>query len=86
MRFSENDTLARIGTSCLQKLLESNVRKLNPEKWELIVSAFVELFRTTTAGQLFDPQLHSEVEPTGADEDGEKHNPLLFFVDTDSHR
>lgn len=65
----ENDTLARIGTSCFQQLLESNVKKLSSEKWELIVSAFVALFRTTTAGQLFDPVLHAEVEPTGEVDD-----------------
>lgn len=68
---AENDTLARIGTSCFQQLLESNVRKLSPEKWELIVSAFVQLFRTTTAAQLFDPALSAEKEPTGTvEEDG----------------
>ncbi|WVQ96796.1 hypothetical protein IAU59_003903 [Kwoniella sp. CBS 9459] len=61
----ENDTLARIGTSCFQQLLEQNVKKLSPEKWMSIVSAFVQLFKTTTAFQLFDPVLHSEVEPTG---------------------
>lgn len=60
---AENDTLARIGTSCFQQLLESNVRKLSPAKWETIVSAFVQLFTTTTAYQLFDPKLHAEVEP-----------------------
>ena len=71
----ENDTLARIGTSCFQQLLENNVRKLSPEKWELIVSAFVELFKTTTAGQLFDPVLHAEVEPMGEmdEAEGEPH-------------
>ena len=67
----ENDTLARIGTSCFQQLLESNVRKLSPQKWESIVSAFVELFKTTTAGQLFDPALHVEVEPSGEMEEGD---------------
>ncbi|WWD18344.1 hypothetical protein CI109_102794 [Kwoniella shandongensis] len=61
----ENDTLARIGTSCFQQLLEQNVRKLSPEKWMSIVSAFVQLFKTTTAFQLFDPALHAEVEPSG---------------------
>ena len=70
--FTENDTLARIGTSCFQQLLESNVRKLSPAKWESIVSAFVQLFTTTTAYQLFDPELHAEVEPDNMDEpDGE---------------
>lgn len=48
------------------------MRKLSPEKWESIVSAFVQLFRTTTAGQLFDPQLSVEIEQNGmAEEDGE---------------
>ncbi|BGP16437.1 hypothetical protein JCM10213_004007 [Rhodosporidiobolus nylandii] len=53
----ENDTLARIGTSCLQQLLENNVEKLSPERWERIVSTFCQLFKTTTAYQLFDPTL-----------------------------
>ncbi|GAA5995532.1 hypothetical protein JCM11641_001060, partial [Rhodosporidiobolus odoratus] len=53
----ENDTLARIGTSCLQQLLEKNVEKLSPERWERIVSTFCQLFKTTTAYQLFDPAL-----------------------------
>lgn len=74
----ENDTLARIGTSCFQQLLENNVRKLSPEKWELIVSAFVALFRTTTAGQLFDPVLHAEVEPTGEMDEGD--GELVFSL------
>jgi brefeldin A-inhibited guanine nucleotide-exchange protein len=53
-------------------LLESNVTKLSPAKWESIVSAFVQLFTTTTAIQLFDPQLHAEVEPDNVlEEDGE---------------
>lgn len=60
---TENDTLARIGTSCLQQLLEKNVRKLTPELWERIVSTFVQLFHTTTAGQLFDENLRAPIDP-----------------------
>ena len=56
----ENDTLARIGTSCLQSLLENNVRKLSEERWTQVVDTFVLLFQTTTAVQLFDPALRSE--------------------------
>ncbi|TKY88681.1 hypothetical protein EX895_002312 [Sporisorium graminicola] len=56
----ENDTLARIGTSCLQGLLEKNVRKLSEEKWALVVDTFLQLFRTTTAHQLFDPVLRAD--------------------------
>ncbi|KAJ9127856.1 hypothetical protein QFC24_000140 [Naganishia onofrii] len=58
----ENDTLARIGTSCFQQLLENNVKKLSPQKWERIVTAFVQLFKTTTAYQLFDETLRSDRE------------------------
>ncbi|KAH9443093.1 hypothetical protein MJO28_014431 [Puccinia striiformis f. sp. tritici] len=53
----ENDTLARIGTSCLQRLLENNVKKLDDERWDRVVTTFVNLFRTTTAYQLFDQNL-----------------------------
>jgi hypothetical protein len=59
---TENDTLARIGTSCFQQLLENNVKKLSPQKWERIVTAFVQLFKTTTAYQLFDETLRSDRE------------------------
>ena len=58
----ENDTLARIGTSCFQQLLENNVRKLSPERWERIVTTFVRLFKTTTPHQLFDESLRVEID------------------------
>lgn len=35
--------------------------KLSAENWDIIVSAFVALFRTTTAYHLFDEALHAEV-------------------------
>lgn len=49
----ENDTIARIGSSCLQQLILQCVHKLKPEHWSKIVTAFVQLFETTTANQLF---------------------------------
>lgn len=49
----ENDTIARIGSSCLQQLILQSVHKLKPEHWSKIVTAFVQLFETTTANQLF---------------------------------
>lgn len=49
----ENDTIARIGSNCLQQLILQNVTKFKPEHWEKIVGAFVELFERTTAYQLF---------------------------------
>jgi len=58
----ENDTLARIGTSCLQQFLESNVNKLSPTRWERVTTTFVRLFRTTTPYQLFDESLRVEID------------------------
>lgn len=49
----ENDTIARIGSNCLQQLILQNVSKFTPEHWSKIVGAFVELFERTTAYQLF---------------------------------
>ncbi|KAJ6515920.1 hypothetical protein C8R45DRAFT_958068 [Mycena sanguinolenta] len=58
----ENDTLARIGTSCLQQLLENNVGKLSPARWERVATTFVKLFKTTTPHQLFDESLRVEID------------------------
>ncbi|EED81455.1 predicted protein [Postia placenta Mad-698-R] len=63
----ENDTLARIGTSCLQQLLESNVKKLSPARWERVATTFVKLFRTTTPHQLFDESLRVEIDGNVSD-------------------
>lgn len=49
----ENDTIARIGSNCLQQLILQNVTKFQPSHWTKIVSSFVELFDRTTAHQLF---------------------------------
>lgn len=65
--FTENDTLARIGTSCLQQLLENNVSKLSPARWEQVATTFVKLFRTTTPHQLFDETLRVEIDGNSPD-------------------
>ncbi|KJX92259.1 guanyl-nucleotide exchange factor (Sec7) like protein [Zymoseptoria brevis] len=49
----ENDTLARIGSNCLQQLILQNVKKFTPSHWERIVGAFVDLFARTEAKELF---------------------------------
>ena len=49
----ENDTIARIGSNCLQQLILQNVTKFTAEHWSKIVGAFCELFERTTAYQLF---------------------------------
>lgn len=49
----ENDTIARIGSNCLQTLILQNVEKFTHEHWQKIVDTFCELFDKTTAHQLF---------------------------------
>ncbi|KAJ5698019.1 hypothetical protein N7462_000024 [Penicillium macrosclerotiorum] len=49
----ENDTIARIGSNCLQQLILQNVSKFREQHWTQIVGAFVELFSKTTAYELF---------------------------------
>ncbi|KAF8558936.1 Sec7-domain-containing protein [Imleria badia] len=65
----ENDTLARIGTSCLQQFLENNATKLSTARWERVASTFVKLFRTTTPHQLFDETLRVEIDCNTVDLD-----------------
>jgi brefeldin A-inhibited guanine nucleotide-exchange protein len=64
----ENDTIARIGSNCLQQLILQNVRKFKPEHWSKIVGAFVELFERTTAYDLFRAATSSAV-PNDLDND-----------------
>jgi brefeldin A-inhibited guanine nucleotide-exchange protein len=49
----ENDTIARIGSNCLQQLILQNVHKFKPEHWAKVVGCFVNLFKKTTAHELF---------------------------------
>ncbi|KAF8761011.1 hypothetical protein RHS01_00929 [Rhizoctonia solani] len=44
----ENDTISRIGTSCLQQLLENNAQKLTNAQWDTVVMTFLRLFKGTT--------------------------------------
>ena len=55
----ENDTLARIGTACLQQLIVQNLTHMDASAWELVADAFLRLFRATIATQVFDPALSS---------------------------
>lgn len=50
----ENDTIARIGRSCLQQLILQNVTKFNNKHWDQIGEVFDRLFDLTTASELFD--------------------------------
>jgi brefeldin A-inhibited guanine nucleotide-exchange protein len=49
----ENDTIARIGSNCLQQLILQNVEKFQKDHWNKTVGAFIELFNKTTAYELF---------------------------------
>ncbi|KAF2122273.1 hypothetical protein BDV96DRAFT_482874 [Lophiotrema nucula] len=60
----ENDTLARIGSNCLQQLILQNVQKFQPYHWSQIVKAFVELFQRTEATALFSAATSSSYLPT----------------------
>ncbi|KAF2668457.1 hypothetical protein BT63DRAFT_374383 [Microthyrium microscopicum] len=59
----ENDTLARIGSNCLQQLILQNVSKFNDEDWNKTVTAFVELFNRTEATALFAAATASAFTP-----------------------
>lgn len=65
----ENDTIARIGSNCLQQLILQNVTKFDDQHWTKIVSSFVELFDRTTAYQLFSAAASSSDSTSIADDD-----------------
>ncbi|EIM23122.1 Sec7-domain-containing protein [Wallemia mellicola CBS 633.66] len=58
----ENDTLARIGSSCLQSLIESNAEKISDERWETLTSVFTTLFQNTLASELFNESLRQDLD------------------------
>lgn len=66
----ENDTIARIGSNCLQQLILQNVTKFEPEHWTRIVGSFVNLFDRTTAYGLFSAATSSAESTYIEDDDG----------------
>jgi brefeldin A-inhibited guanine nucleotide-exchange protein len=56
----DNDTVSRIGSSCLLQLVVDNVGKLTPQHWHLIVDKIESLFESTTAQELLDGSLIRE--------------------------
>ncbi|SCU96891.1 LAFA_0G08658g1_1 [Lachancea sp. 'fantastica'] len=61
----ENDTIARIGRSCLQHLIIQNSSKFSDVHWDQITAAFGSLFELTTANELFDlDPLHQGRRPS----------------------
>ena len=75
----ENDTIARIGSNCLQQLILQNVAKFQPQHWTKIVSSFVELFDRTTAHQLFSAATSSS-ESSYISEGGTTRSQTNSFV------
>ncbi|EAT87125.1 hypothetical protein SNOG_06061 [Parastagonospora nodorum SN15] len=71
----ENDTLARIGSNCLQQLILQNVQKFGPTHWNQIVNAFVELFQRTEATALFSAATSGSAQAT----------PVNGFHETPDH-
>ncbi|TPX47651.1 hypothetical protein SeMB42_g02638 [Synchytrium endobioticum] len=49
----ENETLARIGSTCLQQFIENNVQQLNDDVWDKLCKMLVNLFEITTPYGLF---------------------------------
>ncbi|KAJ3341100.1 guanine nucleotide exchange protein for ADP-robosylation factor [Gonapodya sp. JEL0774] len=69
----ENETLARIGSTCLQQFIESNVYKMDDAAWVKVCNCFVKLFEATTPYGLFEypggrPAIASNVETDRSDE------------------
>ena len=58
----ENDTLARIGSNCLQQLILQNVTEFSPVHWEQIVGSFLDLFARTEARELFSAATSSSFD------------------------
>ncbi|CAH6723573.1 protein transport protein Sec7p [[Candida] jaroonii] len=50
----ENDTIARIGRTCLHDLLLNNSSRFNDNEWSIINESFQKLFKLTEATELFD--------------------------------
>lgn len=74
----ENDTLARIGSNCLQQLILQNVTKFTPEHWEKIVGAFVDLFARTEATALFSAATSSSYrKDSSASVNGQPKTPSI---------
>lgn len=68
----ENDTIARIGSNCLQQLILENVTKFEPVHWTKIVGSFVQLFDRTTAYQLFSAATSTSESSYVSDDDGSR--------------
>ncbi|KAL1917906.1 uncharacterized protein VTP21DRAFT_3740 [Calcarisporiella thermophila] len=95
----DNDTLSRIGCTCLQQLVESNVEKLDDDAWQQICTTFGYLLDSTAPHELFDVEKSSRIEgavqsstipkaeatPEGADEQASAEAPSLHSPTASNH-
>lgn len=51
----ENETVSKIGSSCLHQLVAQNLTKFNRSHWSKVVDKIELLFQETTATELFQP-------------------------------
>lgn len=82
----ENDTLARIGSNCLQTLILQNVNKFTQDHWTRVVTSFVDLFNRTEATALFSaaaasygtppPAINGSAKSESLPKDAEQPNAL----------
>lgn len=59
----DNDTVSRIGSSCLLTLVSNNATRFSADHWHLIVDKVDGLFITSTAEELFDDSLSGANAP-----------------------
>jgi brefeldin A-inhibited guanine nucleotide-exchange protein len=59
----ENETLSRIGATCLQQLVEANLRNFDSEMWDKVSDFFVDLSESTTPHALFFDLADGASEP-----------------------
>ena len=59
----DNDAISKIGISCLQDLIFTNMKKFDNEHWKKINITFKELFKLTSAVELFelDPLMNNQI-------------------------
>ncbi|KAI8898774.1 hypothetical protein BC833DRAFT_417312 [Globomyces pollinis-pini] len=65
----ENEALSRIGSTCIQQLVEHNFNNFNEKGWDLLCNLFTELFQETSPTFLFFDYNKTEstsIDPTFA--------------------
>lgn len=84
----DNDAISKIGISCLEDLIVQNMAKFEEAHWKKIEVTFEELFRLTTADELFelDPLKKKTLGEGGVDgtvdgDDGDDEEPDQSYAE-----